>query len=279
MTEHATMPRPAAPPLTGRGGSATLYREIPEGTWRFEVGKPDLRQLWSEKYAKWSTLVDLPITLVESEKERLLEEYGPPPDGYQQSWRPAYGKYGCGYTLNPTSAGKESALVTFMASCFGAKNATEFRKWIQAGGCPIVDAPTNEGRIEQINSWLGWIEGAEVYMTIRHDPQPTGGVLARAGGPMAIGSLPGQPEVAYSATWKGKLRALIAQESVPTPAEQGVAEGAALAAAEFGDEPTYSATGEPIDKTASSACEHPADKPEKGCDACYQRIFGAPSAA
>lgn len=269
MQDTAT--RPAPPPINARGGSASEYRELPEATFRFVIGEPKIRQMYSDKYGKWSTMVDLPLTLTEEEKKRLEEEFGKPPEGTFQSWRPAFGGYSCGYTLNSNNAGKESALVTFMACAFGAKNAGDFRKWINAGGCPTVTARDNDGRIEQINSWLKWLEGLEVYGTIRHDAGNNGQTLARFGGPMAVGSLPGQPEPAYQNTQKGKLRAMMSDEPAPAdPAtvEDAVAQGAAVAA-QYNEAPAVN--------SVKGCAEHGA--PQAGCTDCFDALMGEQASA
>lgn len=194
------------------------YREIPDGfVGRFVIGKPSLRKV-EGKYGVYY-MANFPLTLTEAEQKRLVETHGAPEDGVLQSWRPSFGGYSCGWTLKPKRDGSW-LVVDFLAAAFGSKNARAFRDWIAAGACPPErEEYTEEQNVQVIENWLAWVENLEIYGTVRHD-QKGDQLYARFGGPMPVGSLPGQPEPEYQATGKSKLRAMQAESDDGAPTEQ-----------------------------------------------------------
>jgi len=203
---------------------ANEWQPVPEGVWRWRLGTPEVKfnERWNAHQARF------PMQLTVEEQDRLMEEFGKPPEGVQQSWRTSHSTgLSLGYVQRDGQY-KSTKLVDFLSACLGARNEKRFREWIQKGGGPLPcddpDDPAQE--LEAIGQWLRWWEDLEVYGSIRHEPdanQP--GVLwARFGGPMAIGSMPGQKEEAYQAIGLGKLRGMIAEsEGAETQAKKPVA--------------------------------------------------------
>ena len=189
-------------------GEQSEYIELPEGVYRFVIGEPRIKRIWSQRYNRESVLVEFPMELTEDEKERLKAEHGERTDGRLQSWRPSFGGYSCGLTLGRRE--KPSALADFLSTVFGKRSQKAIREWIAAGGCYIPAAQDNEAADQEMAGWLRYAEGLEVYGSIRHEPGERG-VIARFGGPMAIGSLPGQPEDDYQKDGAAKARAFIAE--------------------------------------------------------------------
>lgn len=188
--------------------NAADWLPVPEGLWRWEVGKPEIRV--SEKYGNYQ--VRFPLVLTEGERERLKSDHGESPNGKQQSWRSSYS---CGLSLGYLKQGQyvSTKLVDFLAACFGASSARRVRDWIARGGGPPTDpSMSEEEEILAIESWLGWVEGCELYGTIRHEPDKSqpGVVWARFGSPMPVGSLPGHKDDDYQRFGSGKLEAMIA---------------------------------------------------------------------
>jgi hypothetical protein len=221
------------------------YRELPDGFMgRFLIGTPKLRQMTGQYGQFW--LVDFPLSLNEDEKARVIDMLGEPENGQYQSYRPAFGGYSCGYKFggfDKTGKYESKPMIDFLSAAFGAKNQRDFRKYIEAGGGPTEDPNGTEEENQAIcESWLAWVDGLEVYGTIVHE-EGKRGLLARFGAPMAVGSLPNQPEPDYQAMGKGRLRAMMAETSPTTDAEKGVAAGAEISAA-------YSASGEPLSEAA-----------------------------
>jgi hypothetical protein len=198
---------------------ATNWRELNEGFWRFEIGKP--RVEWNKK---GDLKVILPLTLTPSEQTRQLEMMDELPPDTQQSARTWYRvnpKLGffpkAGGPFNP------SYLTDFMCAALGTENGKKFRKWIEKGGGPPrpADKDDDKAEIELLTNWLGWFEGLEVYGTITHGQGDGGKIWANFAGPMPVGSLPGQPEHEYQALCRGKARALV-HEGGPVEGEPPV---------------------------------------------------------
>lgn len=183
---------------------------MPEGVWRWQVGKPELAL--SELYGNYR--VKFPLYLTEDEKARLAEEHGDAPEGVQQSWRTNYtAGLSLGY-IQKDGQYKSTKLIDFLAACFGSANGKPFRTFIAGGGGPPTTKDMSEAEQKHvIESWLGWVEDLEVLGTVRHeaDRQQAGVVWARFAGPLPVGSLPGQREDDYQAIGRGKLRALVAE--------------------------------------------------------------------
>ena len=231
------------------------WREMPDGLWRWVVGKPTIQK--SEQFQNLN--VNFPLTLTEDEKRRLAEDYGDPPDGTMQSWRPSFGGYRCGLSLGYVQRDgsyKSTKLVDFFCALFGTTNATRAREWIASGGGPLLDGDESESmQIEQLTSWFAWVEGLELLGSIKGEPgKQQGDILARFGGPLPVGTSGTHwgkdPE--YQALGLGKLRAIMASTDSGavdvSPAEMGVAAGAEISAA-------YSAQGEPLSEAAEEDAE------------------------
>jgi hypothetical protein len=230
------------------------WREMPNGLYRWISGPPTISK--SEQYGNLN--VKFPLTLTESEKNRLKEEIGDPPDGTFQSWRPAFGGYMCGLSLGYVKrdgAYKTTKLVDYFCCMFGAKNASKAREWIVSGGGPLLDGEAPEAeQIKQLTEWFQWLDGLELLGSIENKPGNLGDMLARFGGPLPIGTsgtLWG-PDPAYQSFGLGKLRAIMASTDSGavdvSPAEMGVAAGAEISA-------QYNAQGEPLSEATDEDAE------------------------
>lgn len=182
------------------------WTPVPEGVWRWQVGTPDVEL--SEKYGNYR--VKFPLTLTETERRRLAEEHGDAPEGWQQSWRTSY-SVGLSLGFFKNGQYQTTKLVDFLASCFGNKNIKRFREWIAQGG-----GPEDTESLESVKAWLGWWQELELYGSVTHaaDTADPTRVFSRFGGPLAIGAMPGQPDQEYQAFGLGKLRAMMAEQSV-----------------------------------------------------------------
>jgi hypothetical protein len=189
--------------------SQSEWRSVPEGLWRWIIGKPE-RKL-SEKYGNYQ--VRFPLTLTLNEQARLANEYGKPDEGIQQSWRTSYTVgLSLGY-VDRSGQYKTTKLVDFLAASLGSQQSKKFREWIAQGGGPPrpADLDDQQAEFEAIDEWLGWWDNLEVYGTVRHQDSADGTTTyANFAGPMAVGSLPGQKDDDYQAHGRGKLRAIIA---------------------------------------------------------------------
>lgn len=181
---------------------------VPEGLFRWEVGQPILK--FSEQFGNYQ--VEFPLTLTESERERLRVENGEPVEGRMQSWRATY-RVGLSLGWFKQGAYQTTKLVDFLCFCLGTQNAKALRKWFEQGGGPPrpADRDDEKAELELIGEWLKWWEGLEVYGSIRHedDKKDPSKRWARFGGPMPVGSLPGQKDDDYQAHARGKLRAIM----------------------------------------------------------------------
>ena len=199
----------------------TEWRPVPEGLWRWRLDAPEVR--YSEKYSNYR--VRFPLTLTDSERERLQRDHGPAPEGAQQSWRTSYTVgLSLGY-VQRSGEYKSTKLVDFLAAAFGTGSQKKFRQWIAAGGGPALDEDADTtAQVDAVTEWLRWWEGLEVYGSIRHeaDQEQPGVVWSRFGGPLPVGSLPGERDDEYQALARGKLRALVAEsggQSAPATGE------------------------------------------------------------
>ncbi len=191
--------------------SDTTWIPVPEGLWRWIIGKPSLK-LW-ETRGDYS--VTLPLELTESERTRLKTEHGEPAEGEMQSYRARYEPgLSLGYFDKKAGAYKTTKLVDFLCFSLGASNAKALRKWFEQGGGPPRpdDLNDQQAELDAIAEWLGWFENMEIYGSIRHedDKKDPTKKWARFGGPMPVGSLPGQKDDEYQAFGRGKLRAILA---------------------------------------------------------------------
>jgi len=204
---------------------ASEWNPVPEGVWRFHLGAPEVQfnDRWNAYQARF------PLELTTAEQDRLIEEFGRPPEGVQQSFRvPAYT---AGLSLGffqKDGQYKSTKLIDFLSACLGRANEKRFREWIQKGGGPLpADDPDDpEQEIAAIGEWLRWWEDLELYGSVRHeeDKNVAGVIWARFGGPMAIGSMPGQKEEHYQSIGLGKLRGMIAEsEGAETQASKPAA--------------------------------------------------------
>ena len=191
------------------------WQEMPEGLFRWVVGSPTVKKFAGNDKPS----IQFPLSLTEPEKERLKAEYGEPPEGTLQSWRPAFGGYLVGCSLgwiDKTGAYHTTKLIDFICACFGNKNAARARKYFQDGGGPWLDAEcTEEEQMQQLTSWLAWFEGLELLGSVKHETG-TKGLLARFGGPMPVGT-PGTlwgADPNYQTHGLGKLRMVMLQDGV-----------------------------------------------------------------
>lgn len=193
----------------------TEWRNPAEGFWRFVIiAKPLLAE--DQKYGgmkvRWS------LELTPEEQQRMLDEVGEPPAGVHQSYRSSYR---VGLSIRKRASGDWSYLVDFLCAAMGVENGKKVRKWIEAGGGPRTpdDKDDQVAELALIQDWLDWWEGLEVFGTITHSkPDTQGRIWANFGGPLPIGSLPGQPEPDYQALCRGKFRAM-REESGEDPPE------------------------------------------------------------
>jgi hypothetical protein len=189
---------------------ASEWTPIPLGVWRFQISPaPEVK--FNERFNNYGAR--FPLLLVPDEQERLRQEHGRPPEGMQQSYRVSYTTgLSLGY-FQRDGQYKSTKLIDFLEATLGSANAKRFREWIMAGGGPQkgTDAEDPEEELKLIEQWLGWFEGMEVYGSVRHEEDSSGAIWARFGGPMAVGSLPGQREDEYQAVGRGKLRSMIAE--------------------------------------------------------------------
>jgi hypothetical protein len=178
--------------------------EIPLAT--FVLAKPELR--FSETYGNWN--VNFGLALHPDERAQYLPKRELPPNT-QQSDRVFYT---CGLSFGYIKDGvyQMPKLVEFMAACFGITGSKIFREWMaEGGGSPRpLDRDDDKAELEMIADWLGWMEGLQVYGSIRHevDKQNAGQMRARFGGPLPLGSLKGQPEQEYQQLGLGKFRSM-----------------------------------------------------------------------
>jgi len=189
---------------------ASEWEPIPTGVWRFEISPaPEVK--FNERFNNHGAR--FPLLLVPSEQERLRAEHGSPAEGTQQSYRVSYTT---GLSLGffqRDGQYKSTKLIDFLEACVGQANGKKFRAWImEGGGPPKPDDPDDpDQELKCIAEWLGWFEGLEVLGSIRHEEGADGTTWARFGGPMAVGSLPGQREDEYQAIGRGKLRSMVAE--------------------------------------------------------------------
>lgn len=188
--------------------TASLWQNVPEGVWRWVIGKPEIK-IWP----KGDYGIKFPLELIESEKKRADEEVGELPEDVQQSYRSSYTP-GLSLGYFKQGAFQTTKLVDFLCFTLGTGNAKQFRKWIAEGGGPPrpEDRDDADAELKMIVEWMGWFEGLEILGSIRHevdkkDPNQT---WARFGGPMPVGSLPGQKDDDYQALARGKMRAILA---------------------------------------------------------------------
>lgn len=193
------------------------WREVPEGLFRWIVGVPELKL--SEQFGKYQ--VNFPLTLTDAEKDRVTAELGELPEGEMQSWRTSY-RTGLSLGWYKDGTYQTTKLVDFLCFCLGFANAKPFRKWISEGGGPPrpADKDDQQAELEAICEWLKWWENLEVYGSIRHedDKKDPNKRWARFGGPMPVGSLPGQKEEDYQALGRGKLRLIMLESKEAPPA-------------------------------------------------------------
>lgn len=185
------------------------WREVAEGMWRFRIGKPALKQ--NPRDGKHRARFPLMLTL--EEQKRHDEMIGPPPPGVNQSYRV---NYSVGLSLGFFREGQyqTTMLIDFLCAAMGTENGKKFRKWIEAGNGPPrpADKDDSVAELAMIETWLGWWEDLEVYGTVTQSGQWT-----NFAGPMAVGSLPGQPEPDYQAHCRGKLRQMMTEVAQVEP--------------------------------------------------------------
>jgi hypothetical protein len=210
--------------------SQSEWAPTPEGLWRWVLDKPELNL--SPLFGSWQ--VKFPLQLTPAEQERLKADYEAPPPGVLQSWRTSY-ITGLSLGYMKDGAYVSTKLIDFLAACLGSANIKNFRNWVSKGGGPQrpEDKDDDKAEMELIRSWLGWWEGLEVYGSIRHEPDKKNPnqLWGRFGGPIPVGSLPGQPDPDYQAHARGKLRAMLIEAGVELPPDKRVPVAAAVVAA------------------------------------------------
>ena len=178
--------------------------EIPLAT--FVLARPALK--FSETYGNWN--VNFGLALHPDARAQFIPTRELPPNT-QQSDRAFYSP-GLSFGYIKDGVYQMPKLIEFMAACFGVEGGKQFRKWMEeGGGSPRpLDRDDDKAELEMINDWLGWMEGLQVYGSIRHekDKQNAGQMRARFGGPLPLGSLPGQPEKEYQQVGVSKYRSM-----------------------------------------------------------------------
>lgn len=187
----------------------TTWLPLPEKPLaRFVLVKPALRL--SPTFGNWK--VNFGLSLHPEWRERVLGKPKALPENTQQSDRAFHSvNLSLGYIKDGMY--QTTNLIDFMTACFGVEGGKKFRAWVEAGGGPPrpLDRDDDVAEIKLIGDWLGWMEGLEVFGSIRHDLDRSGnGVIwARFGGEMPIGSLPDQEEPDYQTLAEGKLRSMV----------------------------------------------------------------------
>ena len=178
--------------------------EIPLAT--FVLAKPSLR--FSDTFGTWS--INFGLALHPDSRAQFLPKRELPKNT-QQSDRAFYSA-GPSVGYFKDGAYVTTKLVDFMAACFGLEGGKKFRDWIEGGGGfpRPIDRDDDKAELQMMEDWLSWMEGLQVYGSIRHekDKQNAGQVRARFGGPLPLGSLPGTPEAEYQALALGKFRSM-----------------------------------------------------------------------
>lgn len=199
--------------------TASEWLPMAEGMWRFTVGAPQIR----EKASQWGDYIELtfPLTLTESEQERLIQQVGEPGQGQQQSYRVwVRGKVvtAMGYFKGGKYQTTDCGLAELMCAAVGASGAKTLRQWMMDGGVPFVSPDATEAEeIEELISFYSWFENLELYATIRHDPDKNDKtkVWPRIQALLPIGSLPGQAEENYQRSCIGKVRSITSGNPAP----------------------------------------------------------------
>lgn len=225
-----------------RGQGEGEWVPMAAGLWLFKLGRPSIRLSGfknddgTDKYR-----VEFPLQLTDEEYERARQET-PVEHGQQVSGRVWYrvglgAKYPLGFYRDDKYV--STKLADFVCAAFGSKQVTKVRRYLEAGGGPDWSACEDYGaQIAALEDWLGWLEDMQLYGSVTHDDKrATGGrVWAVFGGPLPVGSIPGQPKPDYQAFGAGKLRAMTTGDE-PEPshrdgaaAEQGIEEGLAAKA-------------------------------------------------
>ena len=175
---------------------------------RFVLVKPALRL--SQTYGNW--MVNFGLSLSPDWRARVLPTVRSLPENTQQSDR-VFHSPGLSLGFMKDGVYQSTNLIDFMTACFGVKGGKKFRTWIESGGGPPrpLDRDDDVAEIKAIGDWLGWMEGLELYGSIRHEPDRMnpGTVRSRFGGEMPIGSLPNDPEPDYQTLAEGKLRSMM----------------------------------------------------------------------
>ena|SRR5581483_3197100 len=249
---------------TDQGTGGTTWLPCPTGLRKFEVGDGDVRlsRFKNDKTGEDQYQVAFPLKLTDDEYQRAKDEY----DGEISEGEEISGRcwYTCGLTLGWMKAGQYNTtrLADFLVTLLGSKQQTQLRKHIVAGGGPYIDPSlTAEEEVAVWNAWFQWFSGASVWGTVTHrlDKITPGKVWSDFGGPMAVGSLPGQPEPDYQAWGRGKLRMLLLQSGdINEPEPQ--------------PEPIPATVATAIEETAPAAEMSAEDKARLAAQ--YAEIFG-----
>lgn len=206
-------------PLTkpATANSSTEWRNVPEGMWRFLIGKPVI-SMHKSQYGDYMGLA-FPLELTKAEQQRLFDIHGAPPDGQQQSYRiQVRGKLATamGFYRSGKYETTKCGLAEMMCSAVGTANARTLREWMTNGGVPFVsDGATEEQEIDELINFYSWFENLELYATIRHEPDKVGKMWPRIESFTSLGALPGQPEQQYQQACANKVLSITSGNPAP----------------------------------------------------------------
>lgn len=212
----------------GGGGDETVYLPLPDRTWRLEIisatFKPSQREGWRDQ-------IGFALQVAPADRERLKKMTPVLEPGRQQGDR-------CWFSAGATFNGwkrdgiyNPTALAEFVSALFGASHQARVRELIRSGW--IVPG-TDSDDDDEVNEGLKWLVGLELYAKVEHPkPNADGRVFPRVKAATPVGDR--EPDDEYEATAGRKLDDMLreggyAPADSATPAEQGVAAGAALAA-------------------------------------------------
>lgn len=197
--------------------SSTEWRNVPEGTWRFIIGKPVI-SMHKSQYGDYMGLA-FPLELTKAEQVRLFDAHGAPPDGQQQSYRISVrGKLATamGFYRSGKYETTKCGLAEMMCAAVGTSNSRTLREWMTNGGVPFVtDGATEEEEIAELVNFYSWFEELELYAKVRHEPDKTGKMWTRIESFTSLGDPPGPPEQHYQQTCANKVLRITSGNPAP----------------------------------------------------------------
>lgn len=204
--------------------SSTEWRNVPEGTWRFLVGKPVIG-MHKSQFGDYMGLA-FPLELMKAEQVRLFDAHGAPPEGQQQSYRiQVRGKLSTamGFYRSGKYETTKCGLAEMMCAAVGAGSSRALREWMSNGGVPFVSADASEDEeIQELVSFYSWFENLELYAKVRHEPDKTGKIWTRIESFTALGEPPGPTEQAYQQACGNKVMRITTGNPAPEAATVGV---------------------------------------------------------